>query len=359
MKIGVVVPSLNERDWLVRTIRSIRETTPPGTEIVHVDDASSPPEPDLSRWDVRQLRLPERFGAARARAYGMFHLESDWDVAFTCDAHCLYGEGEAVAELLAEQQKGLNSGARSPDHRHSEWELAVHMEPNKIERTCKLALDHHGLSYCGPARQGCATVYYQDSGMLRVRFHGVPRRDTDAESTEPHQHTAGIFGGNYAMERTAFERMGGYPQLPGHFGFEEEFLSLVACAHKIPIVCASLISPWHQFRGQGWLNKEGRVVDVVHAPYQTTEDMQLLNLAAVYRLCFSERMWQERWRPLLKTRLLDGRHLTVPERVLRDCERPEVTAYRDALQENFVLRDEELLGELDRRIALDNHKEEK
>ena len=45
----VVIPSRNEGDWLVRTVRSIRENESADTEIIHVDDASTLPEPSEKR----------------------------------------------------------------------------------------------------------------------------------------------------------------------------------------------------------------------------------------------------------------------------------------------------------------------
>jgi hypothetical protein len=157
--------------------------------------------------------------------------------------------------------------------------------------------------------------------------------------------TAAMNGGCYFGSRRAWERIGGYPQLPGYFGFEEETLALIAAAHKIKILCACQMSPWHLYRGQG--------IDPVPRPYVTSSDKELENLAAVYRIAFSERMWHDVWRERLMKCQLPGRNSSVPLWVIGEVEQNEaLTAYRDDLQKDFILHDEELLSELDaRRLA--------
>ena len=128
-------------------------------------------------------------------------------------------------------------------------------------------------------------------------------------------------------------------------GFEEEALALLAIAHNLPILCITNSSPWHVFRGQG--------CDPIPAPYSQAEDRYLVNLAAVYRLCFDEKMWRERWRPLLAAHKLETQSAPVPEFVLREVESEGFTAYRDAMQATFDLSSEEILAELERRRGVD------
>ena len=136
--------------------------------------------------------------------------------------------------------------------------------------------------------------------------------------------------------------------MPGYFGYEEEILAILAAAHVIPILCATELSPWHVYRSQG--------VDPIPRPYSTPEDREMDNLAGVYRIAFGEEMWQSRWRPTLAEKTLPGRRFPVPEYVLRSVETPNFTAYRDTVQEDFQLRDEALLEELERRMAADQQR---
>ena len=340
MRLSVIIPSRNEGAWLVATVRSIRENESPDIEIVHVDDASTTPEPDLSKWDVKEIRLPRRLGAARARAYGMLEAREDSDALITVDSHELFGPGDALAALLEETERFKTLKALVKDYTPSPWEAAVHLAPNKIERLAEIAVEHDALAYMGPCRQGCATINWE-GGLLRVGWLARFEKPPVIETAAP-------FGGNYCFSRNALERIGGYPQLPGYFGFEEETLALLCAAHRVPIVCATELSPWHLYRSQG--------VDPIPRPYTTPESRELDNLAAVYRLSFGEEMWQSRWRKTLATEKLRGRRTTVPEHVLRAVETDEFTAYRDAIQKDFILRDEALLEELERRMAADQER---
>ena len=343
VRMTVVIPSRNEGDWLVRTVRSIRENESADTEIIHVDDASTLPEPDLSQYDVKQIRLQRREGAARARARGMLAARPESGAIVTCDSHELFGPADALAAFLEEIERFKTIGAiKSKDYSPSMWEAKVHMAPNKLQTLANIAVANNGIAYCGPCRQGAASIYWR-GGLLRVGWL--------ARIKEPAViQTAGAFGGLYVYARDAFEQMGGYPQLPGYFGFEEEATALLAAGCRVPILCATEISHWHVFRSQG--------ADPIPCPYQTPEDRQLDNLAAVYRLAFGEKMWQSRWRKVLATETLPGRARPVPEYALQSVETPAFTAYRDAVQERMELHDEALLDELERRMGADRERKE-
>lgn len=362
-KTSVIVPSLNEGDWLLRTVRSIRWHTPKDWQIVHVDDASEQPEPDLSKYRVKEVSLPKRRGTAIARAVGFLESDPDSLALGTVDSHMLFGPGDALAGLVEELQRFQTIEEKMIDELRaryekdgdtqslslikdksacvrnaSVWEAGVHIEPDKLGRLAQIAVDNDCFAYMTPCRMGPASIYWQ-GGLLRVKYMGKRGGLPEANPS------AAVNGGCYFGSRHAWERIGGYPQLSGHFGFEEEILALLAAAFKIPILCATEMSPWHVFRGQG--------MDVIPKPYDTAEDKQVENLAGVYRIAFSERYWQERWRVTLAEQTLPGRNGPVPEWVLCDVEQNDaLTQYRDELQADFVLHDEELIAELDaRRLA--------
>ncbi|MFA4972291.1 MAG: glycosyltransferase [bacterium] len=341
IRAGVVIPSRNEGDWLRRTAESVRDTVPPSWDIWHVDDASERPEPDLSDLNVRECPQPRRIGAARARAVGIYNALQDPSVqgAVTCDSHMLFGAGEALGALIEENQRFVTHKALPKDYTPPMWEAQVHVAEDKLLRLMQVAVEHDCFAYLSPCRQGPATLNVEN-GLYRARYT-LARGPMPAELP-----TAAFNGGCYAGSRNAWESIGGYPQLPGHFGFEEEILSLLAAAHQIPIVCLTQISPWHLFRSQG--------TDPIPCPYSTSEDRELDNLAAVYRLAFPEDMWQLRWRNTLAKNILPGRVRPVPEYILREVEKPEFTAYRNMVQEGFALRGDALIAELDAKRAADH-----
>lgn len=350
MEAAIVIPSLNEGEWLERTVKSIRENEDPNLHILHINDASEKEEPNLLKWDVKQVTNKVRLGAARARAVGMLTAYETWpDIKgiMTLDGHQLYGSGDALAALVEEGQRFQNFDGHE---RHpTPWECQVHLFPKKITTLLQTAIDYDCITYMGPCRMGPSTIRWQDE-LLRVGYLSggdFPRTEKICNDN-PLLETAAINGGNYAFSLNAFDKIGGYPQLLGLFGFEEETISLLATALKIPMICLTGASPWHLFRSQG--------VDPIPRPYTTSEAGELANLASVYRLCFSESMWQSRWRNVLKTKTLYGRNHTVPEGVLQSVESKEFTAYRDSLQQDFILQDEQLLAELKRKQDIDQHR---
>ncbi len=336
MRLSVIIPSRNEGDWLVRTVKSILHAEE-GTDmaIIHVDDASSPPEPDMTSLGVKQIRLPRRRGASMARALGMF--EADGDAIFTCDAHCLFSPGDSLAALIEENQRFVGLGALPPNYNPPAWQVKASLEERKISRLGEMCIQNESLGYMGPCRMGAATLRQHES-LFRVGWLGHV-------NSSPIAYTAAPFGGNYMFSRHALEVMGGYPQLGGYFGFEEEAVALLAAGKGLKILCATELSPWHVYRSQG--------IDPIPCPHSSPEDKQLENLAGVYRLAFGERMWQDFWRPTLASTTLRGRAIPIPEYVLRMVESPEFTEYRDAVQENFLFRDESLVEEVKKRSLAD------
>lgn len=86
--ISVVVASLNEGEYLRRTVESFHAHLPTAGEIIVVDDGSTDGSVDcLIRADLRAtvLRAGERLGVARARNFGARHAKGE--VLVFSDAH--------------------------------------------------------------------------------------------------------------------------------------------------------------------------------------------------------------------------------------------------------------------------------
>jgi glycosyltransferase involved in cell wall biosynthesis len=107
--LSVVVISLNEGESLRRTVDNLRDTLPPQSEIVVVDDGSTDGSVDFlsdGYAGVTLLRPAERLGVSRARNFGARHATGD--VLVFSDAHVSVPQGwsEPLLDLLARPAVG-------------------------------------------------------------------------------------------------------------------------------------------------------------------------------------------------------------------------------------------------------------
>jgi glycosyltransferase involved in cell wall biosynthesis len=107
--LSVVVISLNEGESLRRTVDNLRDTLPPQSEIIVVDDGSRDGSVDFlsdGYSGVTLLRPAERLGVARARNFGA--QRATGDVLVFSDAHVRTPEGWSapLLELLARPSVG-------------------------------------------------------------------------------------------------------------------------------------------------------------------------------------------------------------------------------------------------------------
>ena len=107
--LSVVVISLNEGESLRRTVDNLRDTLPPQSEIIVVDDGSTDGSVGFlsdGYPGVTLLRPEERLGVARARNFGAQHATGD--VLVFSDAHVRTPEGWSapLLELLARPNVG-------------------------------------------------------------------------------------------------------------------------------------------------------------------------------------------------------------------------------------------------------------
>jgi glycosyltransferase involved in cell wall biosynthesis len=116
--LSVIVISLNEGDFLRRTVDNLLDTLPPSTEIIVVDDGSKDGSTDfLSDADgypsVTLLRSAERLGVPKARNFGA--ARATGAVLVFSDAHVLTPPGwvDALLEILARPEVGAVAPAIS------------------------------------------------------------------------------------------------------------------------------------------------------------------------------------------------------------------------------------------------------
>jgi glycosyltransferase involved in cell wall biosynthesis len=107
--LSVVVISLNEGEFLRRTVDNLRDTMPPESEIIVVDDGSTDGSVSFLNDGypgVTLLRPAERLGVARARNFGA--RQAKGDVVVFSDAHVLAPEGWSgpLVDLLARPEIG-------------------------------------------------------------------------------------------------------------------------------------------------------------------------------------------------------------------------------------------------------------
>lgn len=107
--ISVVIPSFNRRAATVRAIRSVLSQERPVSEVVVVDDASSPPLdpralPRQTGIDVRLVRLAVNGGAAAARQAGVETARGELVAFLDSDDEWLPGKIGAQLEIVAREQ---------------------------------------------------------------------------------------------------------------------------------------------------------------------------------------------------------------------------------------------------------------
>ena len=150
-----------------------------------------------------------------------------------------------------------------------------------------------------------------------------------------------MLGAFYAIPKTILDRFGGWPALPNHQGAQELAVALLAAANQVPILFHNNVALWHLFRGK----KTG-----VYPPFEMQGIGSWLGYAAAWRLVLDDAHWKD-----YRARLAAGQgpHGQIPEEILAQVETEEFNRYRADVQSRFKLTSDELLAELERRIAAD------
>jgi glycosyltransferase involved in cell wall biosynthesis len=195
MKVSVVMASCNQAHYVFNTCHSVN-TGLKGCrewETVVVDDASSDGSCDKlpSLRNVKVVRSDTRLGCSQARRLAASHATGD--IVILTDPHCLFPHGS----LCRLAQKAAKS-------------FAIYQPQVYIESV------QHITSGCRP----------------QIQSRGVRLKRVDAPAVP---HRVGLLGSIYAMQRTAYDHLGGYPWLPGKWGKFETMLTLTAYRLGVPI----------------------------------------------------------------------------------------------------------------------------
>jgi len=322
-KISVVIASLNEAENLIATVASVKADCPEA-EIIVVDDASPKPEP------ISAIRNPVRLGGPRSRRLG--GLRATGDVVIFLDAH-----------NALDWETACWFARRYPEIGPIKPQFKEALDkPNKLRVLAAAAMENNAIVYGGcmfsTGRAGASLVH--EKGMLGARWI-VRRKDLPPLELWP---TSLLMGAFYAIPRTILaDKFGGWPALPNYHGAQELAVALLAAAHQVPILFHSNVALWHLFRGY----KPGYVKPTFD---MSMENGAWLGYAAAWRLVLDDAHWKD-----YRARMAagNGPHGEIPEHVLAQVETEEFTRYRKDAQSRFKLNSDELLAELERRIAAD------
>lgn len=259
---SIILPANNEGDEVVHTTRSIMASTKLDPEIIHVDDAST--DGCCSRKNaaggtrlddhVRILQNAQRIGVTRSRMVGARAArESNY---LFLDDHTRIGPGD-VDKLVryAEETKGF------------------------VVATCCHFRDAKEIVADPPRRNYGSRWCVKPGWGLRGSYVQKRPAETLARANM-------AMGSGYIVCREIFERMRGWPLLPGKWAYSEQSIALKCFALDIPIFTACDVLVWH------------KVKDFANA----TDLDVLLNAHFVHRAYFDEETYLSIWRPILLER---------------------------------------------------------
>ena len=222
-KIVVIMPCRNEGDWPVRTIRSFRKSKAPGTELqfVVVDDGS---DDDALRKirrapDIRYLRadLPNGQGVSRSIAVYLFRGADGY---VSIDSHEELRKPHVLEQIVINAQEtggivGTLSGAMMDDKPDTTL--------SAIGKSWR-AFDQLGFWQVGTDSVGRTGEYLQPIQILR--------------------------GACYAFTEETFDRLGGFGESYGYYGFFERDLSVNCAFLGVPQFVNTRVRSWHYYRKQ-------------------------------------------------------------------------------------------------------------
>lgn len=191
-QVSVIIPVCNQGDHARRTVTSVREGIGDvDHELILVDDQSTDGSCHGMPKDVLIVRTQWRGGVSSARRHGFSH--SCGDVLIWSDPHCFFPPGSLrhLVKAALSQEAIVQPKTVSRRRARERWggQLVVSERGLRVARAYKEA----------------------------VRFPA-------------------LLGTIYAMKRSVYEKLGGWPQLPGIWGYSEQALTLRSWFLGIPIV---------------------------------------------------------------------------------------------------------------------------
>ena len=282
--VSVIMPVCNEGDEARHTIASaqacLREFP---HEIVVVDDHSLDGSCHGMPRDVLVVRSERRMGISAARRLGF--SQSRGDVIVWSDAHCRYPAGSL---------------------------------PTLVERAL--------VEQCivEPKMEGFEGRHVRYGARLALTERGVANpRCYSAPAAVPALH-----GSVYAMSRDVYERLGGWPKLPGIYGGDEEALSLQCWFAGVPIRVELSHSCFHRYR---------KSTD--RFPYSFGKTDRAQNAHFIHAAFFPE-TYADFWRPVLE------QYFGRDDRFVAPLQKPEFRSLRNQIISIAVRSEAEFFGEI-------------
>jgi len=241
MKVSCVIPVCNQREEARLTLQSARSSLRGVPhEFIVVDDNCLDGSTHGMPNDVLIVRNRGRKGVSRSRRHGAT-LSSGTVLLFT-DSHCRFPD-DSLARLCARVREGA---IVQPSCRIS-WESSVRVG---------------GTWRSGPRGLQCILS---------------PKKV--AQQT--------LYGTTYALTKATYDKLGGWPELPGVYGGSETAMSLLCWYADVPIETQTDIICIHK----------GRLARKLHwtADYALTEKDHETNIKFVHRAFFPE-TYDRYWR---------------------------------------------------------------
>jgi len=255
--IVVIMPARNEGEWPRKTVENFRAAKAPGTDLVFavVDEANEDDsvaclrgEPDVVY--LSSLKEPTGQGIARSRAVvATRHLEPR--AYLSIDAHMGMATPEGVERLVL-----------------------------TAEETGGVVQSWNGVLTTGviQARRGATWKMLKRNGYIKpdtendYRIEPGPLLDVDV-----------LAGACYAFTPATFDRLGGFGESFGYYGFFERDLAVNCRFLGIPQLCDGRVISLHHYR--------------VARPYAMGGVWRVRGMVQCWRSKFRPEVWDRVWRP--------------------------------------------------------------
>lgn len=228
--VSMVFAACNQGDWVRKTIpRAVESLGAARHEIIVVDDQSTDGCCKGLPRDVLIVRTKERLGVSRSRRLGVSMARGD--VLLFSDPHCEYEGSLGTLTSNARNHPWIwqPNSKRTPDSR-------------RIRSGGRWAISTRGL-------------------VVNGRYDGEVANTTLIDTV-------------YAVRKDVYDRLGGWPELPGFWGYSEQGLSLAAWFGGVPVVVDTTMEIVHydyhrkDEQGKGRFSYSVRPVDqAVNAHY--------------------------------------------------------------------------------------------
>lgn len=190
--VSVIIPCLNQGDWIKETIpRAVDSLKDIKHEIIVLDDGSTDGCCDNLPKYVRLHKNDSRLGVSGCRRKGA--EMSQGNILLFTDAHCHY-----------------------PDYALY-WLVASAKRKRALVVPCTVSLPTNKQTRFG------GVLGMSDRGLKIIHQHKAPA-----------EHPA-LLGSIYCIRKDLYDDMGGWPQLPGVWGYSEQAMTLSCWFQGIPI----------------------------------------------------------------------------------------------------------------------------